>query len=371
MAIPTRERAATPALPARRRVLAALPPRIPWLTAAWSLGYAVLMTAWSLGAGGWPFGPEGDPDGADSSLLGDATAGAVGPVFAVLCLAGAAIAALLAGRTLARPLHRVLVGFAAGAAIFLTVLLPDMRLLTALGYTPIFLAGAPFGWPPVSYTELVPWPVLNQILVAVGGLLWAATAVIAVRRAGGACEQCGRPAAEHDRADHWTSPARALRWGRWAVGVAAVIPTIYAVDRLAWVVGIPLGVSEELLREVHDTDLRWAALGLALGAIGGAVLTVGLVQRWGEVFPRWIPFLRGRRVPPAVAIVPASVVSVAVLGAGVTLVREVLTGPTVRPEDFPAVVPGLLWPFWGLALAVATYAYYLRRRGTCRSCGRG
>jgi len=33
--------------------------------------------------------------------------------------------------------------------------------------------------------------------------------------------------------------------------------------------------------------------------------------------------------------------------------------------------PTLLFPVWGIALAVATLGYYYRRRGSCKVCGRG
>jgi hypothetical protein len=35
------------------------------------------------------------------------------------------------------------------------------------------------------------------------------------------------------------------------------------------------------------------------------------------------------------------------------------------------VGPTLLFPIWGIALAVATVGYYERRRGPCGVCGRG
>jgi hypothetical protein len=37
-----------------------------------------------------------------------------------------------------------------------------------------------------------------------------------------------------------------------------------------------------------------------------AFTAVGLVSTWGEVFPRWVPVLRGRRVPALGAVVPAA-----------------------------------------------------------------
>ncbi len=44
---------------------------------------------------------------------------------------------------------------------------------------------------------------------------------------------------------------------------------------------------------------------------------LGLVHRWGEVFPRWMIGLAGRRVPIALAVVPASLVSVLLIVGGI------------------------------------------------------
>jgi len=121
--------------------------------------------------------------------------------------------------------------------------------------------------------------------------------------------------------------------------------------------------------------LRWAGAGPATIAVGGAVLTLGLVQGWGEVFPRWIPFLGGRRVPILFAVVPASLVSVLVTTAGLMFVRLTLTGRLgailgegiLGAENWAALAPELLWPLWGAALGAATLACYCLR---CGHCGR-
>jgi hypothetical protein len=159
--------------------------------------------------------------------------------------------------------------------------------------------------------------------------------------------------------------------------VAVIIPLLYAATRWVWALGIPLGINEEFFREGQAVGLWWAVAALATVAIIGALLTLGLVQRWGEVFPRWIPYLAGKRVPPELAIVPASVVSILVTTAGLMFVRLTLRGALgetfafIDKEDWAAVAPELLWPLWGGALAAATLAYYCRRRGTCVRCGRG
>jgi hypothetical protein len=71
---------------------------------------------------------------------------------------------------------------------------------------------------------------------------------------------------------------------------------------------------------------------------------VGLVATWGEVWPRWIPFLHGRPVPPLAAVIPAAIgalvltvmwaVALGTIPAGVTITGE----PT--PEDFPTEAGG-------------------------------
>ena len=58
-----------------------------------------------------------------------------------------------------------------------------------------------------------------------------------------------------------------------------------------------------------------------------AFTAVGLVSTWGEVFPRWIPVLRGRRVPTLGAVVPAA------LGAAVLTLPGSLTGWRVAEDD--------------------------------------
>jgi hypothetical protein len=339
------------------RALAAWPRWTPYAAALWSLAYCALATTWALGTQAgprYPFDRAGDPDN-DGGILWYADREVTAAVVALGCLTGVAVAGLVARRSggpRPSPLTRPLVAFAALAAVTLTVVVPDQRVLTAVGYLPIVVVGAPWDFPPADYADAWPWPVQNQVILMLGGVLWAATAVVALRRGGAG------------PAPRWTTPESARRWGRWATGVAVAVPLLYALDRLAWLAGINLGVSDELVSNVKDTDLRYAALGLALGAIGGAVLTLGLAQRWGEVFPRWIPVLRGRRVPPAVAVVPASFVAIAVTSAGLTVVRMLVTQRTSLPtEDLGAVLPMVLWPFWGVALGAATLAYHLRRRG--------
>ena len=119
--------------------------------------------------------------------------------------------------------------------------------------------------------------------------------------------------------------------------------------------------------------------GLSMATFGlvGAVLTLGLTQRWGEVFPRWMIGLAGRRVPIGLAIVPASLVSVLLVVGSIAMwsgyaqiVVEAVSGGT-GGLGIVGFAPTALFPVWGVALAVATLGYYYRRRGPCGMCGRG
>ncbi|WP_218061652.1 hypothetical protein [Planobispora rosea] len=329
----------------------------------WSLFYGALGLWWALDGRGFPFG-EGDVPGArEESLLGSATAAGTAPVIAALGASGAVLALVMARVRLRGPLRAVALVLAWAAAFTLVVLVPDQRGLVALAYAPIFLVGLPWGWPDADYfATALPWPVLNLLICTTGGVLWTAAALAFQRRTGDRCESCGR---SDDGAASWTDPASAARWGRRAAYVAFVIPLFYAVVRWAWALEIPLLFSAEELRWLHESGLVWAGAGLATLAALGGVLTLGLAQRWGEVWPRWVIGLAGRPVPLMFPVVFASVVSVALASAGATAVRVT---DWADPADWLAS-PIAYWPLWAVALSVATAGYYLRRRDRCRRCG--
>jgi hypothetical protein len=336
------------------------------LATAWSLVYGALGLYWALGGPGFPFGAGHDP-GSELSVLGGLRAETGAPAIAVLGLALGMLAALLTrawGRGLVRG---AVLGIAWMACVVLLLVVPDYRVLVAVAYAPLFLVGAPFGWPPVPFLRAVPWPVVNQVICVAGGVLWGAAALAYQRRTRGACAYCGRTTPPGAAA--WTTPAAAARWGRWAVAVAVVVPVLYAITRYAWALGIPLGITEEFLRQGQAEGIWVAGAGLSTVAIAGPLLTLGLVQRWGEIFPRWMPLLGGKSVPPALAIVPATLIAAIVTSAGLMYLRLFLR-IGIPAEGWATIGPELLWPIWGAALAAAALAYGYRRRGRCPRCGR-
>jgi hypothetical protein len=340
--------------------------RIPYIAAAWALGTGVLALVWTLTGDGYPFGA-GNPD--DLHPMRGLPADVGEPLFAVVLLGVGVLALATAGRHPIHPPKPVrlgLLGFGWATAAALLVVVPGTDVLTFAGYSPMLVLGAPFGWPDVNYAEVFDAPLLFGMWAVVGGLLLVGTLLQWQRRTAGACVACGR----HGAIETWTRPAAAARWGKVAAYVAAAVPLTYAATRLAWVVAVPLGISSDFLGEMQDNGMILAAAGLGGFAVVGAVLTLGLVQRWGEVFPRWMVGLAGRRVPIKLATVPATIVAVAVASASAGF----LTSPEALAlvgEGSAATLPMVLWPVWAVALAVATYAYHLRRRGQCATCGRG
>jgi hypothetical protein len=361
--------------PALRTRLAGWPRWIGRLAAGWSLAYAALGLLWWAGGPGFPFGVDGDPTGEGVSLLEHARPETTGPVLAAAGLCGTALAAVLSRARWRGYRGGLLAGLGSAIAATLTLVIPDYRPLLAVVRVPMLLAGAPFGWPRqfrlIDYFGIfMPWPVLNQIVFIIGGLLWAGTVLAYQRRSRAACGNCGRA----DTAAAWTTPAAAAAWGRWAVAVAVAVPVAYALTRWAWALDIPLGVSRAgLHKEAADSPGIWLAGALlATMAAGGALLTIGLVRPWGETYPRWIPYLRGKRVRPRSAIIPATAVALLVTSAGLMYLRWFAIGRIdLAADTWGLFVPEFFWPVWGVALGSATFAYHLRRRGRCVHCGRG
>jgi hypothetical protein len=346
----------------------------PYAAVAWSLAYAVLGAYWAMSGRGFPYAPE-----LVSGVTGP-VAGRFGPDVAWIVVISAGIPAAAVGTAMlrgVRVLRPLLMTAGALLAVVLLLLMTDVTLLALLGYTPGgvvgLLTGAEMGQAYLNYLAQVQWTAAHQLLCLVGGFVWLAATVSYARRSKDACLYCGR----RDDPKGWNSPKNAARWGRIAAYVAMAVPIFYALTRYAWALGIPLGISEEFLRRGQELGMWTAGLSMANFGLVGAVLTLGLVQRWGEVFPRWMIGLAGRRVPIALAVVPASIVSVLLVVGGIAMwsgyaqmVVGAVSGAT-RDMGIVGYAPTGLFPVWGVALAVATLGYYYRRRGPCEMCGRG
>lgn len=352
----------------------------PYAAIMWSLVYAALGVYWAVSGHGFPYTPETMSDGL-GPLLGRFGSGVAWVVVIVAGMPAAAMGAAMLRGMQSRALRSLFITARVLLAGILLLLMTSLELLVKLGYTPygIFLLLTDTGNGLKILESWTQWATIHQLLCLIGGFLWLAASVCYARRSGDACLYCGR----RDGPEGWTSPDRAARWGRIAVYVAMVAPIFYALTRYAWALGFPLGMGEEQFLSGQESG-KWIGGALFLGnfILLGAFLMLGLVQRWGEVFPRWMLRLAGRRVPIALAVIPASLASVLLVvggfgiwsGLGQMVSNAAAAGAEgleLIGEIIIQLGPTLLFPVWGVALAVATLGYYYRRRGPCGVCGRG
>ncbi|NYI05809.1 hypothetical protein [Allostreptomyces psammosilenae] len=99
------------------------------------------------------------------------------------------------------------------------------------------------------------------------------------------------------------------------------------------------------------------------------LLTMGLVKRWGEVLPSWLPLLGGRPIPVLAAVLPAAsgalaVTAITVLGALTWYAPDNMGSPDAPTGTAAVVMTAAYVPLllWGPLLGVVTAAYYRRRR---------
>jgi len=130
--------------------------------------------------------------------------------------------------------------------------------------------------------------------------------------------------------------------------------------------GLPLGVDPDYRRRYYSFPSRGTVhvLWISVLLVGLGLLTLGLVQRWGEALPEWIPFLGRKRVPRLAAMIPASAGAIALtllwLGefsvVGKIFDEFGLHG-AARVVVFACYAPMLLW---GPLLGAVTYSYTRR-----------
>ncbi|MFD5099816.1 hypothetical protein [Streptomyces albidochromogenes] len=157
---------------------------------------------------------------------------------------------------------------------------------------------------------------------------------------------------------------------RLAAHAAALTLVPSGLWRIAIALGWDSGFTDEVLRpENFPGEGSPYLIGLSLFAEALGLLTLGLVHRWGEQLPRWVPVLGGRSIPVQAAVIPAS------LGAAlVTLITFTGAFGWNDADNMGAVgspdgarywlMTACYLPLlaWGPLLAVVTVAYYRRRR---------
>lgn len=355
--------------------------KLPLVAAAWSALTVVLGLWWWLQPAQYPFTP--DPENLAGTLLDVVPPVAVPPALVVAGIVGMVVASR-AGRA-----SGLVLPTAVAWVLVFGLAVPGIRPLTLIGYLmamfgPVVLfatvlAGA-WRWRggPVAvavfvlvgavawvsgiadadvlarYTEIIRTslermgPPAVMLFFLVGALVWGA---IGARIVLGGRDGAARPA--------WTRPDAAARWGRVAVVVAALCALPYGLLRMTWLTPWPVGMDAAELAAVPEMRLHGLLLGTA--ALAGAVLTTGLVARWGEVWPRWMPVVRGRPVPLAAAVVPGGLVAALfTVAAPAMTIMAVASGELWLLIVFPFVV-------WGPALGIAVLGYAVRRQGSIQT----
>lgn len=337
---------------------------------AWSLFLLVMSVLWGLGIVASPLA--GSEEWTFTSMIAALPGPFAGLIIgSVSLLSFVGSAALLTATRLrqrlfdrggARVLGVVVLAFAA----VVTVMLTDTLLLAYLGYA------LSLQFPPI------PAPVIWQGVMLLGPLLWIIVWAGAEKTSRRIHEDSHRHSTETVHVEDSAAGHRRAnvdgtgRVGRStsvtasakiAVVVAVIVPGFYALTRVLWAVGIPFGLSEGLYDEGQRVGLWHSGLALALAAIGGILLTLGLIQRWGERLPTWLGPLGGKRVPITLATIPATIVSLAIFTGGVGLVRTIFSGtPEIFADSWWVTIgPTLLFPLWAVALGWATFAYRERR----------
>jgi hypothetical protein len=156
----------------------------------------------------------------------------------------------------------------------------------------------------------------------------------------------------------------------WVVAAAYAVP-LCVLPSAIWRVQLVLS------GQLRFGQGGWYPLLLSAVSMAAALLTPGLVHRWGEAVPRWVPVIGGRPIPVRAAVVAAAVGAALVTGISLYAVVNLIfglvergpvlieagSGQSLQPPD-----EGLTWLYapllaWGPLLTFVTVRYHRRRTG--------
>lgn len=286
---------------------------------------------------------------------------ALGTILLVLAATGALIAVPVLRGARGMGIKWAAVAMTAVSLLMALVIVGDTRLLAMLGYLPLLLmiaVGAAPGTLP-SAEQLALADLTHQLLLFVLAGMWSLLTF-----------RLSHQAPAHGERTTPGGIGQLVLRHRVAITVlAAAVPAVYALTRFLWAAGVPLGLHPQEAEQLFAAGGANAALGLAIMATVGVLLTLGLIQRWGTRWPRWVPLVGGRPVPVGLAVVPASLVAMILVPAGTDMFRLAFAAPGgdgIPPfswDNWAVLGPNLLWHVWAVALASAAYGYWLMRRG--------
>ncbi|MFI0446913.1 hypothetical protein [Actinomadura sp. 6N118] len=155
------------------------------------------------------------------------------------------------------------------------------------------------------------------------------------------------------------------RWAVWAAHAAALAAIPSGLWRLPMAWGTSMGFDQDFMDALQAPG--WGSVYvIVLGVLTEvfAFLTLGLVQPWGETWPRWVPFVGGRRIRPLAVVVPAALGVAAVMLYNVGYIYTAFFAGADQPKGAAlwlmnaCYAPMLAWP----PLLAAVTVHYWRRR---------
>ncbi|WP_152360890.1 hypothetical protein [Microlunatus speluncae] len=350
-------------------------------TGVLSLLFAVVAAVWLIAPGTNPFAdsrPGFNPGQSMVNQLG-------GPVFTAAILLGAgllgvAVATLLLRRGRSGPPPAPVIIFGLGlAAVIGFGLLSESAIMTA-GYLMalvVVVGAVTLAVQLIRKYRVGRWVAIGVaaviVLIFVTGVLPAQALLVLADRLSGLTGQVGvitlvlglaamallwllvaaRVAQQHRLLDR---PGRWVRRHRTVITILAALgPLPYCLVRLTWLTPWPYGMDPATL----PADIRIWGLLLSSGGWAGLVLTIGLIRPWGEIFPRWVPFLAGRRVPIWFAAAPGSFIAAVLCVSAIPMIRSFAEGGIEGGLISMVIFP--FW-FWGPMLSLAVWGYVLHRR---------
>ncbi|MFI6641860.1 hypothetical protein [Streptomyces sp. NPDC050504] len=336
------------------------PHRVPHAAAVWGLLCALTQGGWAVTGTAVPWRPDA-------------------PYPADIQVCYAALALLAAGAAASVPHPRSPGGRGAvTAGLVLTLAVCAVNVIGLPAYLVTLLSGGGVE----SATGLA-----HVALYSAGACLVLPTLLVHRRRGLGRCPRCG--------AAHQGTGTGALIHPERADAPRGTLVAAYALlcGLLPWSAvktwwtlgGDALGVTAEEWaasgERGSDAARSLASAGVdvtVLAAALGVFLALGLVHRWGAVFPRWTLPLSGTRVPRLLPLVPAWLVGVPLAAYGTLLTIGAALSATGAIPAFEAQEgfspAGLTWMvlFGGLAfgglggsLLVGARSYAARTRPVC------
>lgn len=156
---------------------------------------------------------------------------------------------------------------------------------------------------------------------------------------------------------------------RWAYRLAHAIPFMVLPSSL-WRLGLVFDSTMGLEAAVEPGYVmglgeKLYIVGLSIFSELVALTALGLVSRWGEVVPSWIPVIGGRRVHPYAAIMPAVLGSLALIAIWTYGFRDAFSDEFLpfSGTGWKVLMLACYLPLnlWGPSLLLLTWAYYRRR----------